>query len=556
MELIRPQHVSLERRHKIYSEIALGSEPRLSFYMMVILSTVIAAFGLLSNSTAVVIGAMLVAPLMTPILGITLSLTSGDKSLLGHATVAEMLGIALSVGLGFIVGTTIPDVELGSEILARTTPTVFDIIVAIAAGLAGAYSMVDERLDAALPGVAIATSLVPPLAACGLCLSQARYDLAGSAFLLFFANFLSIQIVGGLIFAIFGVSGASPHPIFGIHEGNGLTTRLFFKRFALSLVLLVLIAGFMTRTLYSMISERRFHRQLESALNEELRTRMGADLVELRYSSEEGNSRVIAVVRTPQEFLPADVKDMEERLNGMGSSRIKLVVRSILSRDTDAEGPAFITEKEKLRRRTESSQARMLGDINQVIGEQLESVPGANLANLHRANGGKTIVAAVRTPTAVKPEQVKRIQDTLRKQIDPDLRLVVSSILTCEADAERYLYESAAKNKRVAPAPLTGEALELHNRLEATLRNQIGKTVIGASLMEFRHAESGGKVRVLATLRTPQNFQPEQVRTIQEVLQADVDPRIRLVVRSVVGTDSNAECYLPSLDENLFSEKK
>lgn len=165
MQMMRPKQISIERRRQVYAEITLGSEPRVSFYTMAVLSTIIAVFGLLSNSTAVVIGAMLVAPLMTPILGITLSLTSGDSSLLGRATVAEILGIMLSVGLGFIVGSFIEDVELGSEILSRTRPMLFDIVVAIAAGLAGAYSMVDERLNAALPGVAIATSLVPPLTA-------------------------------------------------------------------------------------------------------------------------------------------------------------------------------------------------------------------------------------------------------------------------------------------------------------------------------------------------------------------------------------------------------
>jgi uncharacterized hydrophobic protein (TIGR00271 family) len=239
MRLVRPGQIPFERRSKVYSEIAIGSEPGVSFYTMVVLSTVIAAFGLLSNSTAVVIGAMLVAPLMTPILGIALSLTSGDRPLLSRAMVAETLGVMLSVGLGFIVGSVVPDIELGPEILSRTTPTVFDIVVAIAAGLAGAYSMVDERLSATLPGVAIATSLVPPLTACGLCLSQGSFDLAGSAFLLFFANLLGIQIAGGLVFAVFGISSASPGQMWSAPDIGGLTAGLFFKRFALSLILLV-----------------------------------------------------------------------------------------------------------------------------------------------------------------------------------------------------------------------------------------------------------------------------------------------------------------------------
>lgn len=553
MRLVRPRQISIESRSKVYSEIALGSEPGVSFYTMVVLSTVIAAFGLLSNSTAVVIGAMLVAPLMTPILGMTLSLTSGDRSLFGRATLAEILGIILSVGLGFIVGSIVPDIELGPEILSRTTPTVFDIVVAIAAGLAGAYSMVDERLDAALPGVAIATSLVPPLAACGICLSQGSFDLAGSSFLLFLANFLGIQIAGGLVFAVFGISGASAGLKSSASGTGRLTAALFFKRFALSLILLIAVSAFMTETLYSMISERRFHRRLESALDEELRTRVGAHLVELRYLHGKGDAGIMAVVRTPEELLPLDVKEMEQHIDSIIGSRVKLIVRSILTRDVDENGPVFTTAEERSRRKKENSQARVLAGINRLIEEKLASVPGASLANVRRTDDGKTIIAAVRTPCAVKPEQVKSVQQALQKQIDPDLRLVVSSILTREADAERYLYEIPSKDNKVA-LPLTGEALEFHKRIEASLRNQVGRIMTGASLTELRYARSTGQVRVLAIVRTPRNFTPEQVRTLEQAVQADVDPRIRLVVRSVVGTDSSAESYLPSLDESLFSQ--
>ncbi|MHC1744530.1 MAG: hypothetical protein AB9873_16085 [Syntrophobacteraceae bacterium] len=329
-----------------------------------------------------------------------------------------------------------------------------------------------------------------------------------------YANFLSIQIVAGIVFTIFGVSGASPGSRFHTQESGTLTPALFLKRFALSLVLLLAVGLFMTRTLYSMISERRFQKQLESVLNEELRARMGVDLLEVRTRHEESGAGVVAVVRTPQELLPADVKQIEERLNRISGSRMKLVIRSIISNDTDADGPVFITEREKLRRQLESSQTKLLADINRVIEDEIASAPGASLVSVRRNNEGKTIIASVRTPSAIKPEQVRKMQETLRKRIDPDVRLVLRSILTRDADADHYLYEATSKDNQVAPTALAGETLDFHRRLEAALKNQVGRAMAGASLMEFRHAESSSQVRVLATVRTPHNFAPEQVHTV------------------------------------------
>lgn len=114
--------------------------------------------------------------------------------------------------------------------------------------------------------------------------------------------------MGGVVFAIFGVSGASPRSKFRKQESGTLTLALFLKRFALCLVLLLAVGLFMTRTLYSMISERRFQKQLESVLNDELRARMGADLLEVRTRREESGAGVVAVVRSPLELLPADVR--------------------------------------------------------------------------------------------------------------------------------------------------------------------------------------------------------------------------------------------------------
>lgn len=155
--------ITRERFGVVYTDISDGSEPALRFYLLVAVSTLIA------NSTSVVIGAMLVAPLVTPIFGISLALVRGDTGLLGHAVRAEVVGVTAAVSMGFILGFFLGDFEPTAEMLSRTRPNLFDLIVAILAGFAGAYALVDEKISPALPGVAIATAIVPPLANSGLC---------------------------------------------------------------------------------------------------------------------------------------------------------------------------------------------------------------------------------------------------------------------------------------------------------------------------------------------------------------------------------------------------
>jgi len=167
--------VSPERFRIIYQEVKEGSEPGLRFYILVAISTMIAGLGLVTNSTAVVIGAMLVAPLMTPIFGMTLALIRGNTDLLGKSIRAEVAGVVASVFMGFLLGTLAPMVEATPEMVARTEPNLFDLLVAVLAGFAGSYAMVDEKISPALPGVAIATAIVPPLANCGLCFSLGAY---------------------------------------------------------------------------------------------------------------------------------------------------------------------------------------------------------------------------------------------------------------------------------------------------------------------------------------------------------------------------------------------
>ena len=193
--------VSAHRAREIVREIAFSSRARGRFFVLLITASLIASFGLVANSIAVIIGAMLVSPLMTPIFGAALGMLRGNPRLLGRALWSEALGVVLAVGAAYLVGLPqLSFVDATPEMLARTQPNLLDLLVAIFAGFAGAYALLDERVSPALPGVAIATAIVPPLSTCGLCLALRAWSGAGGAMLLFLANFVSILLVAILTF--------------------------------------------------------------------------------------------------------------------------------------------------------------------------------------------------------------------------------------------------------------------------------------------------------------------------------------------------------------------
>ena len=170
---------------------------------MLVLAAIIASCGVLSDSTATVIGAMIIAPLSTPLMGIALSIVVRRRN--GSFTFVT-LGIVVVVAIGAVFSLAVPqDISLlsNSQIASRTSPGLVDLVAAVATGFAGAIALSRKDVAAVLPGVAIAISLVPPLAVVGVCLGQGAVNLAAGAFLLFVSNLLALVSAGVLTFAVF-----------------------------------------------------------------------------------------------------------------------------------------------------------------------------------------------------------------------------------------------------------------------------------------------------------------------------------------------------------------
>jgi uncharacterized hydrophobic protein (TIGR00271 family) len=210
--------LNVEEQLGLREAMSDSARPGVNFFVLIVLSSIIATLGLLLNSPAVVIGAMLVAPLMSPILGFSLGMVLSDVRLIRLSIESMFKGVALALLIAILIGALSPIRALTGEIMARTQPTLLDLAIALTSGMAGAYALSRKEVSAALPGVAIAAALMPPLCVAGLGLSLRNPQVAGGAFLLFLANIAAISLAGVLVFVVLGVRAQTLQP--DLHRGR------------------------------------------------------------------------------------------------------------------------------------------------------------------------------------------------------------------------------------------------------------------------------------------------------------------------------------------------
>ena len=181
----------------------------LNYLVLLISSCLIATFGLIVDSAAVIIGAMIIAPLMQPLRGFAFGILEGDTDLIRSASLSVFVGTVIGVLFSYLAGLTMSLPEYGPQVLARTAPTLVDLLIALAAGVIAAVAKVRPEVGDALPGTAIAVALMPPLCVVGLTLSQGQYEHAWLAFLLYLTNLLGINFACMVVYVVAGYTQSS-----------------------------------------------------------------------------------------------------------------------------------------------------------------------------------------------------------------------------------------------------------------------------------------------------------------------------------------------------------
>jgi uncharacterized hydrophobic protein (TIGR00271 family) len=297
--------LNIEEQLELREAMSDSARPGVNFFVLIVLSSIIATLGLLLNSAAVVIGAMLVAPLMSPILGFSLGMVLGDVRLVRLSIEAMFKGVALALVIAVLIGILSPFQELTDEIIARTQPTLLDLAVALASGMAGAYALSREEVGTALPGVAISAALMPPLSVAGLGLSLREPQVAGGAFLLFLANIAAISLAGVIVFILLGVRSQTWQP-----EEN---RRI--RRGLIGFMLLVLVIAIpLGITMAGIVQHAATRSEIQEVLMEQMVAHEG-ELVDFEHQVEQGDLRVVATVQSVDRISRASVDAIALALN-------------------------------------------------------------------------------------------------------------------------------------------------------------------------------------------------------------------------------------------------
>jgi len=322
--------LTANERKVIIEELIPTVHPGFDYFLMVILSCSIATLGLIIDSPAVIIGAMLLAPLMSPIIGIGLASIIGDEKIIRSSATSLVQGASTAIFLSFVLTTIdkfLPFIalqELSSEILARTRPTPLDLAIALAGGLAAAYALTKPNLSAALPGVAIATALMPPLSTIGIGLAMWRLDIAGGAFLMFITNAVTIAFASALVFFLRGFSADARR------VGQRLPRSLIISA-VLVIVLLIPL------TIYSVkfFREASDNRKINQVVSQEVSKIPGVDLIDVSTSRQEKNLSMVITIRTRAPLNYENVIQLQESIVAGLNQPVSLKVEQVIAEELD-----------------------------------------------------------------------------------------------------------------------------------------------------------------------------------------------------------------------------
>jgi uncharacterized hydrophobic protein (TIGR00271 family) len=327
-----------QEQKEIIDEITESASPGFDFFLLVVLSCSIATMGLITDSPAVIIGAMLVAPLMSPIIGLGLGSIMGSAKLAESALSALLRGALLAVLLSTVmtvVNRFLPFVvlqELPQEVLARTHPSPIDLVIALAGGLAAAYAMTRPKISAALPGVAIATALMPPLCTIGIGVALQRADVAGGAALLFVTNAITIAFAAALVFFL---QGFAPKR----HAQNRVVRRTLLSSASLTLFLLIPLSFYSIK----FVNEANENRRINEVVTAEIAQMNGSELVELQVQHVQDGLDMVITVRTNTPLYYEQVTGLQKAIATKLQESVSLKVNQVLAEQFDPLVPPTFT---------------------------------------------------------------------------------------------------------------------------------------------------------------------------------------------------------------------
>ncbi len=511
-----------EHRQNIYDEIVSGSDPNINYYLLLTLSALIASFGLVANSVAVVIGAMLVSPLMMPIFGISLSLITGETRLLRNALLTEVGGILLGIAAGYLVGISPFSPEITMEIISRTSPNLVDLFVAALAGFAGCMAMIDKRISPILPGIAMATSLTPPLAACGLCFALGAYQGGMGAFILFLANFLTILLIGSATFIASGFFSGKIHH----HK------VVFIKRFSLAAISMVILIFFLTNAMINLLENKAIIARIKKEVHHELYDTLCYNLnsITLDRRTNHGEINAMVIIDASNEPSPLHIKRIENELEKHLKKNINIFIKTRITRSVSSSKDKLIQFYrnadgiEKVNR--EGKDIQILNIAGQIIREKLERIPGMGITDLEvkkTRDDKRVIYFTIHGSIRPFPGGMKLLEDKIRKTLhDPNIYLVAHYIESFDISSDGINMHGLEDDSIVnANAPFIKKAVDLAQKAI----NQLP----GLFTLTIRASETKDSCIVIAEINGSRVMTKQEADKIQSMLEKSLKRKVKFM---------------------------
>jgi uncharacterized hydrophobic protein (TIGR00271 family) len=298
---------------ELYFEGARRGDGISRYFTLLTLATLIAGFGLYADSLAVVVAAMLVAPLMTPIMGLALALVCGFPYRQINSAILIAISIVVVVLLGWLIGEMLPSAgPIQQQLIARTEPRLIDLSIAIASGAAGAYALVRREAAAALPGVSIGISLVPPLTTTGMLLARDESDLAIRSFELFLINLTAIVLVGSIVFSLLG--------FLPVHNIRRLPVRIRVG-LLMAAIAMILVAIPLIPTSARVLNQANEQNAVGVALSDWVASRPGTEVVDYTLTTDD---LIVSLTGTQ---IPDDIGTLREDLRTAVNRDVQIEVR-------------------------------------------------------------------------------------------------------------------------------------------------------------------------------------------------------------------------------------
>ena len=502
----------------IYSELELSP----GYFTMLNLANLIALFGLLINSIAVIIGAMLISPLMGPMISFGFAFVTGDNTVWQKSLKKLVVSVIITILMAAAATYFSPLNDVTDEILARTKPNLFDLLIAFLAGSAGAAAICTKKnYLTVVPGVAIATAVIPPLSVAGFGLGIGNLYIASGGFFLFFTNFVAIVMTSCFVFFFYGFR---PTTTCDIEKGK------VKKRITLLLLLLFIISIPLIYTLGVTIAEAKLRKDVKNALQEIYDKKGASRLSDFTYFKQDPDLLEIeATIRTVHLIPDKNIALAEIRLADKLRRKVRFnleqdqVVKGGLEKEVIATHPTLTDKPKPPEELMRTSRGDMLAALQIPLRKIEDLISPAQLADyavgIKKADSRLSIHLKIRRDQPLSGEQIQWLTKIIEADLQSPVALTAETIpyvptliyqpgqtdLTEEMKEKLApLKDVYAREKEIRIEVESGPEASLTYRKRMAAAKQRADTIVGFLQNRYQIPSSQMKIKITSkAVKTP-----------------------------------------------------